>query len=489
MSKFNQKAGATYNIPNTTNLAGGSAFTLSHRNEIVTILLTSFLKDGFYRSADVTVTRLQQLIGSLQHLEDIEFVAKAVVYARTVFGMRSITHVAAVELSKKLGGLNQQARSFYNRVVYRPDDMTEMLSYMKVRFPNKKGRVPNYKPMQKGFALALARFSDYSLAKYRGEGNEIKLVDVANWCHPAHSETIQRLMKGELKQTETWEALLSAAGSDPLRKANAWEMLLAERKIGYLALLRNLRNILQQAPKALPNALASLTDENFIRKSLILPFQYMTAYEEFEKIGGPESRIVMTALSKAVDISLGNVPAFEGDTLVVVDVSGSMAGATVAGSKLRVSKVAAMFGAVIAKRNNADFMVFSDDAEYYNYAPLDTTLTVAKNLHFRSGGTAFASIFARAKRKYDRIIVLSDMQGWAHGGAVGLASEIQRYRARTGAGNFRLYSFDLAGYGTLQVHENRTFLMAGFSDKTMQIMQYLEKDPKALETEINKVDL
>lgn len=197
----------------------------------------------------------------------------------------------------------------------------------------------------------------------------------------------------------------------------------------------------------------------------------------------------MTAISKAIDISLGNVPVFEGDTLVVVDVSGSMTSATVAGSKLSVAKVAAMFGAVIAKRNNADFMVFSDDAQYYNYNPMDTTMSIAKNMNFRSGGTNFPAIFKCAKQKYDRIIILSDMQGWAGGGAVALAYDIQRYRAKTGAGNFRLYSFDLAGYGTLQVHENRTFLMAGFSDKTMQIMQYLEKDAKALETEINKIEL
>jgi 60 kDa SS-A/Ro ribonucleoprotein len=62
-------------------------------------------------------------------------------------------------------------------------------------------------------------------------------------------------------------------------KAEAWAELLRTRKIGYFALLRNLRNIAEQAPELVPTACELLTDERLIRKSLVLPFRFSTALE------------------------------------------------------------------------------------------------------------------------------------------------------------------------------------------------------------------
>src|SRR5579859_3316485 len=98
MSRFNETSKGMPAIADTTNLAGGAAYSLSVEKEIITILLTSFLSaDKFYEKSDETITRLKTLIQGGQY--DVELIAKAIIYARTVYGMRTITHVAAAELA------------------------------------------------------------------------------------------------------------------------------------------------------------------------------------------------------------------------------------------------------------------------------------------------------------------------------------------------------------------------------------------------------
>lgn len=475
MSRFNTKSEST----KVENFAGGLSHSQSPELELVSIMLTSFAKDQFYRSTDDTFARLISLIIDC----DKEFVAKAAVYTRTQFGMRSITHVVASELALHISG-KPWAKAFYAAIVYRPDDMMEILSY----HIKKHGKIPN--AMKKGFAKAFDKFDKYKLAKYRGEGKGFKLVDVVNLVHPIptekNAEAINALIKGELKSFDTWETELSKAGQvadneqqkDQFKK-DVWIKLIREKKIGYFALLRNLRNIIEQAPEAVNEAIESLTNEELIKKSLVLPFRFTTAYEQIEAMdGGKIVRAILVALNKAVDISINNVPKFDGETLVVLDESGSMTG--------KPAQIGSLFSAVLVKSNNADFITFSDLARYQNVNPLDSTITISKAIKFASGGTNFHSIFQTANKKYDRIIILSDMQGWI--GYDTPAKEFNDYKKRTGSNPF-IYSFDLNSHGSMQFPEQNVFCLAGFSEKVFDIMAMLEKDKKALITEINKTVL
>ena len=250
---------------------------------------------------------------------------------------------------------------------------------------SKNGKIPN--SIKKGFAKAFDKFDGYALAKYRGEGKAYKLIDVVNLCHPKGNErntdAIAALVKGDLKSFDTWETELTRAGQVATSeeekaefKKDVWVKLVKEKKIRYFALLRNLRNIIEQAPEVLPEALTLLADESLIKKSLVLPFRFTTAYEEIGKLNeGKIVRDVLMALNRAVDISVSNVPKFDGETLVVLDVSGSMVG--------KPSQIGALFSAILIKSNNADFMTFSDSAAYRNVNPMDTTITIADAVNFQ----------------------------------------------------------------------------------------------------------
>jgi len=462
----------------TLNRAGGEAFTETPKLELAAVMLTSTLQNQYYRAANVTASRLKELIAKI---DDKKFVAKAAIYARTKAGMRSVTHLAAGELARAVKGQPWTAK-FYDRLVHRPDDALEILAYYLAVY----GRpIPN--ALKKGLGAALSRFDEYQLAKYRKSAAEISLVDVVNLVHPQHTEALKKLVDGTLAPAETWETKLTQAGAAAESeeevaelKKDAWTELIKSRKLGYFALLRNLRNILQTAPEVTDAAVAMLTDDNLIRRSLVLPFRYLTALEALQSANLPNAGKVLAALSDAVDKSLANVPEFDGKTLVALDGSGSMVG--------RPLKIGSLFAATLAKVNDADVMLFSDDAKYVSLNKRDSTLTLAQWLESQaqSAGTNFHCIFQQAKRGYDRIVILSDMQGWMehYAPTKTFAAYKQQFKVDP-----KVFSFDLQGYGTLMFPEKNIYCLAGFSDKTMDTLKFLDSDQSALLKEIEAVEL
>lgn len=537
MSKFNKTK--TVSSQKTVNLAGGVAYKESSKLELVSLLLTSFAQSKFYEKEEKTNQRLIDLIEKNQP----DFVAKSAIYARNEFGMRSISHITAAELAKFVS--NQPwAKSFYNKIVRRPDDMMEILAY----YMSKKGnKLTN--SMKKGFAEAFTKFDAYQLGKYRGEGKDFKLVDLANLVHPTpvqgdkfmvdvdrkeyidilnkkldvakkknnadiikgvqekldtlkrvEGETVkihalEALVLDLLRSKGTWESELSKAGQmakteeeKETFKKDAWTKLINERKIGYFALLRNLRNIVEQAPDMIDKACEMLTDKKLIKNSLVLPFRFLVAYKELQDLGRSNSdyRKVLVALNTATELSLDNIPKFSGKTLVVVDTSGSMTSGHLAKSKVSCAEAAAQFAAAIAKKNSCDLMRFDDNAEYKFYNPSDSLMTITNIYRFACAGTNFISIFQTANKAYDRIIILSDMQGWVGGGAP--TSTFKSYCSKYGANPF-IYSFNLNDYGSLMFPESRICALAGFSDKVFDIMALLETDRQALIHKIEEVEL
>jgi len=316
------------------------------------------------------------------------------------------------------------------------------------------------------------------------------LVDIVNIVHPVptmrNKEALEALVKGELKNTQTWESKLSQAGQvaeseEDLTKlkSDAWSELISTRKLGYFALLKNLRNIISQSPDSISAACEMLVDEKLIKNSRVLPFRFSTAYEEISKVGSSkEVREVLMAINQALDISVCNVPKFDGETLVVMDVSGSMSG--------KPSEIASLFGAILAKVNNSDVMTFSTSANYKQYNPMDSVMTIRDGFKYSGGGTNFRAIFEKANKKYDRVIILSDMQSWV--GYESPTRQFAEYKKKFGANPF-VYSWDLAGYSTLQFPEQNVFALAGFSDKVFQIMSLLEEDKQALLNEVRSIKI
>lgn len=471
MSKYNTVV-PKYPVPNTKNLADGEAFTSSLKLELVSILLTSFVKDSFYSYSVSIEERIKELV---HIIPDKQFIAKAAIMARD-WGMRSVTHVTIAELCNEVKG-KSWLRAAISKVIQRPDDASEILSYW---ISNYGKPIPN--ALKRGIADGLDKFNEYNIAKYKGENHSLKMVDVVNLVHPK-SQVFGKLISGTLETPYTWETEISKAGSDIVAKSVAWTELVKSGKLGYFALLRNLRNLeTNVSDYIMEEVYAQLTDRSLIKSSKVLPFRYSTAISEVSK---PKTR---EAISQAVDIACDNMPGLNGATLIAVDCSGSMGGY---GSSSPIN-IARLFAAVMAKASNADVLLFGSHASWLQYNPADSITTIASPIQANHGGTNFHLIFDSIKDKaYDRIIILSDMQAWMRGGwgTSTPTNALANYKKRTQSSP-NVWSFDLQGYGTLQFPEKKVFTLAGFSEKIFDIIPLIEEgDKEALLNRVKAVSI
>ncbi len=488
MARFNLKH-ERKKVSKVINYAGGEAYLASDHYRLVSLALTSFVTDQYYRGANEQLEELMVLVDRL----DPSFVAKTAIYARREFGMRTVTHAIAAMLSLRASG-QSWAKRFYDQIVVRPDDMSEIFAAYQAIGGDKMTNA-----MKKGFSAAFDRFDAYQIAKYRGEKKVIKLVDIVNLIHPIptadNASALEGLVNGTLKNTETWEAQLSAAGqlkgdivATARMRRNIWSNLLKENKLGYFALIRNLRNILQDAPGLANKVYFQLTDPDRIRKSRVLPFRLLTAYKQL-KGSTAANRQVLKGLRKAMDISCRNMPVLA-NSLVVIDNSGSMS-QPIAGSKqMKCNEVGALFGYTLAQQCNADLMEFGTTARFIPPIPGGDALSFAANFEANNQvghGTDFSSIFDTIRSNwYDRIFIFSDMQGWI--GYTTPDRAFKRYKNRTKCDPY-VYSFDLTGYGNLQFPEERVRALAGFNPAIFGVLAELEGDPKALFRRIKEVAL
>lgn len=254
-------------------------------------------------------------------------------------------------------------------------------------------------------------------------------------------------------------------------KGAVWSRLIRSQKISYLTLLRNLHEVLTEAPEVTDAALALLRNESLIRRSQVLPFRFLAALDAVQARGFSSSSTVQATLQAAMEHSLGNMPVLPGRTLLALDVSASMAG--------RSSRLGSLLAAALFKTSHTEIMLFSDDARYVSLNQHETALHLASQLQGARGpgSTHFHTIFHRAVGAYDRVIILSDLQGWV-GHHAPLASyhrwkELHRCDPK-------VFSIDLTGYGPPQFPQSQVFTLAGFSDKTLETMKRLEADPGAL---------
>jgi len=490
MARFNRAKSPTVRQPvaSVRNLAGGMAYEKSPKLELVGRLLSTFLQNTFYESADAQLSSLVQVA---HKVADPLFLAKASIYARNTFGMRSASHVVAAVVAKMIRDANARGISkqpatgelwfkrYFDKIVARPDDMVEIMSYFLAHY---KKPIPN--SLKKGFADAFGRFDAYQLAKYRCEGKDLTLRKLAKLVWPTitdkNRDAIAALWAGTLSSAgSTWESKLTQAGQTDNKaeaKTQAWKELVLEEKIAQFALLRNLRNIESQAPEVIGKACELLTRPSRIKDSKILPFRYYTAFKEVS------DRRVRIALQDAFNLALCNIPVLSGSTLVAVDISGSMNGQPI--------EIGSLFAGALVKSQPIDLVVFQSWAKEVNTGGYENAFQVAEAIQRESrGGTNFHAVYEllmKSRKAYDRVIFLSDGEAWQGYGAA--QRSLDAYDKAKGK-KTKMYFFDLAGHGTLQWQESRLFYVPGFSEKVFDLMAMMERETGDILTEIDAVKI
>src|SRR5690349_487608 len=99
MSRYNQPK-STGPVADVINRAGGEAYTQSPKLALVSLLVTSMVRDQYYRPEGESLANLRSLIDAVP----LDFAAKAAIVARREYAMRTITHVAAAEIVRRSKG-------------------------------------------------------------------------------------------------------------------------------------------------------------------------------------------------------------------------------------------------------------------------------------------------------------------------------------------------------------------------------------------------
>ena len=503
MAKFNETKAGTAII----NKAGGKGYLMSKKAELASLLVTSLLTDKAYETEEGICERLEDLYDDFKQTEEgRSFFNKAVYYARDKFHLRSVSHLASALVAEGVvqnvytESEKKQLRSFFNKVVMRGDDLQEITAAYSQREGAHKGangKVQLPKVVQRGFSDAISNFDEYVLAKYKNTSKKYNMLNIVRMSHARKSNNnadgLSKLVSGSLTNTSTWEAMQSAAGQtsgteDEKRKAKlqAWRTFLDKgEKVEYFALLRNLRNIVEMEDAKLTKAACDLlTNRELIKKSKVLPFRFLTAYKLFRYM---DKRSVTKALSQAMTIALDNVPTFDGKTAILVDISGSMSVSV--GKDVSAAEIAALFAAALYRTNDSDIFCFNNKAYKVTPNPEDSLPTIAEQMYNRiGGGTAISAPFTQMTEKYDRVIILSDMQTWYDHPYCGMGANqaYQHYCKKTDC-HPSIFSFDLAGHGELAFPESNVCLLAGYSDHVFNLMNKLEEDKNFLVHEIEAV--
>lgn len=289
-------------------------------------------EDSFYESG----VEIAQRISDLCEKVSPESLAALAVEARERFKLRHVPLLLTTKLAKTGSGKPIVADTV-ERVVQRADELAELVAVYWGQNPKKAGKnAPLSAQMKKGLARAFNKFDAYQLAKYNRD-NAVKLRDVLFLSHAKAGEDRDALYKslidGKLAAPDTWEVALSG-GAD---KKEAFERLLREGKLGYLALLRNLRNMDQAGvDRDLVNAALRARKGGAER---VLPFRFVAAAKAAPSFA--------RALDDSLLTSIKDMDQLPGRTIVLVDVSGSMDAKLSAKSDLNRIDAAATLAAII----------------------------------------------------------------------------------------------------------------------------------------------
>lgn len=313
-------------------------------------------------------------------------------------------------------------------VIQRADELAEFVVLYWA-----EGKRPLSAQVKKGLAAAFTKFDEYALAKYDGAG-VVRLRDVLFLSHAKPVDAAQaalwkRLIAGELATPDTWEVALSTGGKEA-SKRDTWQRLLYERRLGALALLRNLRNLKDAHvdERLVLDALAAMKTDR------VLPFRFLAAARHAPQWEEP--------LESAMFRAVAALPKLPGHTVLLVDASGSMVAPL--SRRTEMLRTDAAYGLAVLLREIAEkvsIYTFSNDAKlippHRGFALRDAMEASQPHLGTYLGKALDVVRAAAEKEKqpYVRIVVITDEQAHDRVGAPrGTGYVINVASARNGVG-------------------------------------------------------
>ncbi len=466
MSKFNHAGAFTAKpghaqspvtsepTPSTRTHEGAPGYLRDTKSELFLLAVANMVGEHtFYENAQARDTRYEQLVQAAT-LEDPNWTARLLAWLRGEGNLRSASLVGAAVFTKTRmdAGLSGLSRQVIASVLQRADEPGEMLAYWTGRY----GRaIP--KPVKRGVADAVRQlYTERAVLKYDTDARGYRCGDVLELVHAAPArgkrwqgdlfehvidrrhgrdkpipETLRRLRErarlmdipvaerakvlrswggdatGYLYDAGmTWEAL--AGWLQGPMDATAWEAIIPS--MGYMALLRNLRNFDEAgvSDEVAERVAAKLADPGEITRARQLPFRFWAAYKHTQTLRWGH------ALEKGLSCALRNVPALDKRTLILIDRSPSMFPgypfSTANKSDITLAEQAAVFGAALALRaTDATLVEFGMESRRITVPAVGSMLRLVEAFK-QIDGTDIPSAVRQHYANHDRVVIVTDEQ-------------------------------------------------------------------------------
>lgn len=484
----------------TVNLHGSPAFKMAATDRLIERTVGAFWsEDAFYSKGSTIAAEIVKDVREVAQTNP-KFPLQLAAWARNELYIRTTPQVLLVEAAN-IEACKPFVREYTPKIVKRADELGEVIAYQ-LQAHGKP--IPN--SLKKGLADAFAKFDEYQLNKYDSSKTEVSLGDVlhliyrregypvskALWNYLVNDEVdaealpkigaLKEMLKSKTfddnardliaKSSATWETVISHFGSTK----EVWESVIPN--MGYMALLRNLRNFEQKGVDLNP-VIARISDPEQVKRSKQLPFRFYSALVNIEK------PVLRTAVSRAFEASVSNV-SLPGRTGILVDLSGSMSSRLSDKSNLSYRDVGSIMGAIaVRKADDSEVVGFGSTAERIRLNQDDTMMTNKDRISGTDvGGSTYAGLGMKVLADYgefDRIILISDMQCYGQslnyltGYTTTVNEEWKKYSNKYP--NARLYSLDLHSYGTKQFPstDGKVTTITGWSDKVLDFINLSEK--------------
>lgn len=479
---------------------GGVGAARDAKSELFLAVVSEFGgEDTFYESGADRLYRIAALSGQVA-VADLEWITGLVGWLRNEGNMRSASIIVALNAAKALNDAGiPGVRKLVSNAILRADEPGEALAYW---FANFGRKLPI--GVKRGIADgAVKTYTEFSLGKYDGDSKGFSFADVIKLVHPTPKDALQSALfkfamdrrhdssakpdeslkllnrrawalglsteekralilgpnaSDELRSAGlTWENVGSSFGKGGL-DAKAWEAIIPT--MGYMALLRNLRNFEEAGVNEAVLAVVAnrIADPEQVAKSRQLPFRFLSAYRAINGLR------FAYPLEKALDASLANVPSLKGRTLILVDRSGSMYWAQSQKTQMTYADTAALFGTALALRaEDATLVQFGSTSSEIDLRRGQSVLKTVDTQFSNLGGTSTAEAVRQHFKGHDRVIILTDEQhsGSSPFGAIPAATP--------------LFVWNLAGYrvGSGAQAPNRLY-MGGLSDQSFSTIGLVE---------------
>lgn len=521
MSRFNVSTARTVarspvtseQVPSGLTHEGAPGYARDARSELFLLAVAYMGADNtFYETGKQRDTRFADLVRKVA-VEDPAWMDAFIPWLRGEANMRTASLVAAAEaLKARLDAKIPGGRKLVSAALQRADEPGEMLAYWHSLYGRNEP-----KPLKRGLADAIIRlYTEFSLLRYDTDSHAYRFGDVIERVHVTgehpevkgtwrgdlyqyaidrrHNrangvpENLQMIRNNSLLREEatgvldgqphwdallntehlreagmTWEDVLSLAGSKVLKR-DLWAALIPV--MGFMALIRNLRNFDDAGvpDEVAGDVIARLTDPEQVARSRQFPFRFLAAYR-----AAPSLRWAYP-LERALNLSLANVPALKGRTLILVDRSGSMFDGVSAKSGLNRADTAALFGSALAIRAEyADLVEFGTSSRPVQFRGADSVLKLIERFS-GMGGTYTAAAVRQHYRDgfHSRVVIVTDEQAW--GGYYG-----ENPTAHVPS-HIPVYTWNLAGYqhghGPSGTGNRHTF--GGLTDHSFRMIPFLE---------------